>query len=504
MRSRRAHLRVIPPPVSLRATLMLALDAESPPRGSAEQFGLELLLDLSRVLRFAGSGDTVRLRLVGDGEPLTLESALSRHWHIDRADGVVTLPRSVLRLVTSIAGATREQRATTFDRFGRVRPEDNDLVASGHERSPVLSLAAVALRRAVIDVAGRRPVRFLAPWPNDRRWAVAMSHDLDVVARWPVFTGLRLIELARKGDLSRVRQVVGAAFWSAARDPVWDGIQGILEAERTNAVRSTWFILCGTPTFRTMRAGDLTYVPESAPARRIITAVVSAGLGVELHGSFDTYVDEHHFREQRLRLGTISGTVPNGVRQHYLRMRPGLTHLAMAAAGFRHDSTFGFADRNGFRLGVADVLPVWSDANQSQLNIDEVPFTWMDRALSKYRGIESPSAWIADALELAATTRTVDGLWCGIWHPNLTPALGFPDAPAAYGHLLRELASMQPFFGTTQQIVAWRRARRSARATAVAADGATVYHATEPSPEYPLALEDADGARLADPPSASV
>jgi hypothetical protein len=347
-------------------------------------------------------------------------------------------------------------------------------------------------------------VRLLSPWPEDRRWAVALSHDLDVVARWPVFTGLRLLELVRKGDLPRVGQVIVAALASAVRDPVWDGVEGILAAERAHAVRSTWFILCGTPTFRTMRAGDLTYVPEAVAARRIITAVASAGHGVELHGSFDTYVDEHCFREQRLRLGRITGTVPNGVRQHYLRMRPGLTHQAMTAAGFRHDSTFGFPDRNGFRLGVADVLPVWSDANQCQLDIDEVPFTWMDRALSKYRGIELPAAWIGDALELAATTRNVDGLWCGIWHPNLTPALGFPDAPRAFGNLVRGLASMHPFFGTTQQIVAWRRARRLARATAIAANGAAVYHTTEPSPEYPLTLEDAEGARLAEPPSAPV
>ena len=28
-------------------------------------------------------------------------------------------------------------------------------------------------------------------------------------------------------------------------------------------------------------------------------------------------------------------------------------------AGFLYDSTYGFADRNGFRLGVADVVPLW-------------------------------------------------------------------------------------------------------------------------------------------------
>ncbi|HEY2376210.1 MAG TPA: hypothetical protein VGH98_09585 [Gemmatimonadaceae bacterium] len=480
---------------------MLALDPESQPRGSAERFGLELLLDLSRVLRFAGNGDIVRLRLVDGEEAVTLAACLARGWWIERGDGQVTVPRSVLRLVTSIAGAAREQHATIYDRFGRVRAEDNDLVTSGHERSPVLSLAAVELRRAVVAVAGRRPLRLLAPWPNGKRWAVVLSHDLDVVAHWPVFTGLRIVELARKRDFSRIGAIIRAALGSAVGNPVWQGVASVLEAERTYDVKSTWFILCGTPTFATMRAGDLTYVPESPAARRIISAIASAGHGVELHGSFETYLDAERFRAQRERLGAIAGAMPNGVRQHYLRMRPGVTHRAMATAGFNHDSTFGFADRNGFRLGVADVVPVWSESDQSSLNIDEIPFTWMDRALSKYRRIESPDAWIADALDLAETTRAVDGLWCGIWHPNLTTALGFPGAPDAYGNLVSRLAMMHAFFATTGQIVAWRRARRAARATAIAADGTVRFHTTEPAPQYALGLENAAGARLAEQPS---
>ena len=179
-------------------------------------------------------------------------------------------------------------------------------------------------------------------------------------------------------------------------------------------------------------------------------------------------------------------------------MRPGSTQRAMAAAGFLHDSTFGYADRNGFRLGVADVVPAWSDADKSSLNIDEVPFAWMDRALSKYRGIESPRAWIDDAVELAAATRVVEGVWCGIWHPNLTPALGFPGAPAAYAQLVSELATAGPFFETTRAIVSWRRARRAARATVLNADGSVVFHTSEPAPPFALALEDRSGDPLAE------
>jgi hypothetical protein len=481
---------------------MLALDPTTTPNSPAEQYGLDVLIDLSRLLRFTGVGDAVRLRLVDDTDlTVSLESCVARRWYIQLAEADVLIPRPVLRLVASIAGAAREQQTTKVDRFGRVPSETNELVNSQLERSPVLAKGAFELRRAVLDIAGRRAVRLLVPWPGGRRWAVALSHDLDVVARWPVFTALRLLELARKREVRRAVEVSLAAAGNVGADPVWNGVRQILEIERAHAVRSTWFVLCGTPTFATMRAGDLTYLPESPAARRIISALVDAGHAVELHGSFQTYVAAERFREQRHRLATITGVVPNGVRQHYLRMRPGATQRAMADAGFEHDSTFGFADRNGFRLGAADVVPAWSEADEKVLNLDELPFAWMDRALSKYRGIECPKAWIDDALQLAASVRESEGVWCGIWHPNLIPALGFPGAPEAYAQLVGALAMLEPLFETSGEIVSWRRARRSAVASAIAPDGSVVYHGPRESGRYRLALEDASGRTLPEQPT---
>lgn len=474
---------------------MLALDPQSVPLGAAEQFGLELLLDLSRVLPCDGRLDAVRLRIV-DGEAGSVRTCISSSWMIERGDGVLTLPRGVLRLITAIAGAEEEQRAALRDRFGRVPPECNALVIERLERTPIVSRAAVQLRRAAADVAARRPFRVLAPWPDGKRWAAAFTHDLDVVAKWPVFTALRVAELARKGEVGRVLSVLGAALRSSAANPVWSGVENLLLAERACSVRSSWFVLCGTPTLSTMKAGDLTYSIESRGARRILDAVSAAGHEIGLHGSFETYTDAERMRAQRERLTRVARE-PQGIRQHYLRMIPGETQRAMANAGFGYDSTFGFADRNGFRLGVADVVPAWHAGTQAPAGVDELPFIWMDRALSKYRGVESPRAWIEDALELADLCRSVEGLFCAVWHPNLTPALGFPGAPAAYEALMRDVAGRSPFIATMGEIHTWRRSRRSARATQLLPDGTIVVDAPEPSP-WAVTLELASGEATRD------
>jgi len=439
---------------------------------AAERFALDVLIDLSAVLRLDGTGDVVQLRVVdGASSDDTAAALRARGWGIAAADGVVTVERALLRFVVDVAGAEDEQRSRAEDRYQRVPATATRVVREAIEREPVVSRAAVALMHAVRAAAGQRLVLQIDPWPNGRRWAAALTHDLDVVDWWPAFTLLRLAELARNGELARAAHVTLAAATSAASPVVWVAIRELLDVEARHRVRSSWFVLSGRPTLATARAGDLTYRPEGRRARRIMRAVRDAGHEIGLHGSFRTSEEHALFAEQREMLRNLADVDAVGVRQHYLRMRPATTPRGMRDAGFGYDSTYGFADRNGFRLGVADVVPLWDAERQEPIGMDEAPFTWMDRALSKYQHVETPSTWIHDALALADVCQDVAGLWVGIWHPNLAPALGFPDAPAAYARLVRELVERGAYVAPLGELVAWRRARRALRAVECTEDG---------------------------------
>jgi hypothetical protein len=476
---------------------MIRLPTQASGVTATEHFALDTLIDLARLVPAPSDLEAAQVELTAGGDrPRDLRAWGAAGWGIEASDGAVRVPRAVLRAVIDVTGAAVEQRATARDRYSRVPSSENPLVREGLEREPVIQRAALALQNATRRAAGRRPFRTVAAWPEGRRWAAAFTHDLDVVAWWPAFTLLRAAELGRKGAFGRLARVAAAAI-GAGWDPVTRGVDSVLAQEAGTHVRSTWFILCGTPTLRTMRAGDLTYRPESAKARRILARIAAAGHEVGLHGSFATLNDRATFTEQKVRLEALSGVAVRGVRQHYVRIHPGVTERAMVGAGFAYDTTLGFPDRNGFRLGVADVVARWDAAADVPLGIDEVPFAWMDRALSKYRGIEDPMAWCEDALALAAAARAVGGLWVGLWHPNLTPPLGFPDAPPAYAATLAGVLAEAPFVAPLATIVQWRRARRSVRARTVAPDGRVEATSSAPTP-FPLRLEDAEG-RPAEP-----
>ncbi|MFL5402032.1 MAG: hypothetical protein ACJ8BF_04370 [Gemmatimonadales bacterium] len=438
----------------------------------SERFGLDVLIDLSRLLvAEQAECDLVRLSVVERDTPGGPAAALAPETALERADGEVRVTTAALRAVTEIAGGAAEQRATLADRHGRVPASENPLVAAGKSREPLVSLLALELRRAALGAAGRRPIRLLSPWPYGHRWAAVLTHDLDVVQWWALFPLLRMAELGKKGAWRLSARVARAAGRSIGRDPVSRGIYGLLQLEAHYAIAATWFVICAEPTLRSMVAGDSTYRPDSPATSRILDAIVHAGHEIGLHGSFSTGEDASQMAAQRRALDRLAGRPIVGVRQHFLRMRPGTTQRNMVAAGFEYDATWGFADRNGFRLGVADVVPAWDAERSAPMPLDLLPLMWMDRALSKYAGVEEAERWIQDGVDLVNECRAVDGLWVGLWHPNTTEALGFPGAEPALVRMLHTLASDRPYFAAARKIVEWRRFRRSVRASRVTADG---------------------------------
>lgn len=310
-----------------------------------------------------------------------------------------------------------------------------------------------------------------------------------------MFTALRLAELTGKGEWRRAGAVLRSAGRAVGGDPLGANAQRLLDEEASAGLVATWFVLCGTPSLKTMAAGDLTYRPESAATRRILEAITQQGHEIGLHGSFETSERAGAFEGQRARLAALTGRPVAGVRQHFVRMRPGRTQQAMVRAGFAYDATYGFPDRNGFRLGVADIVPGWDAGESRPSGLEEVPLIWMDRAQSKYQGIEAPDQWVDEAIALAKICREVDGLWVGIWHPNLAPPLGFPGAPAALARLIAELIAMQPYLATVSELVRWRTARRQIRIMAHRSDGAFRVAGPALTLKEPVYLEDVTGRR---------
>ena len=214
--------------------------AQPPDLSAGERFGLDTLVDLSRLLVVDDpEADVVRLGV--SPTAVYIDQFLTRTIPPERSEGEVRVPRQVLSHVTALAGAGHERKVTTSDKHGRVPTDESLLVRAGREREPVVQDYAEQLRAAVRAVAGRRPVAVVAPWPEGRRWAAAFTHDLDVVRGWPLFAMLRMFELGRAGRLGLAGRVLASALAAIRSDPVGSGLRQILSAEATAGIKATWF-----------------------------------------------------------------------------------------------------------------------------------------------------------------------------------------------------------------------------------------------------------------------
>src|SRR5687768_3618180 len=100
---------------------MIRVDVTPERLSPAERYGLEVLIDLSRLLVAERTEcELVRLTVVERQSAGSAAADLSPMAALERADGEVRVTTAALRGVAEIAGAAFEQRSAAADRHGRV------------------------------------------------------------------------------------------------------------------------------------------------------------------------------------------------------------------------------------------------------------------------------------------------------------------------------------------------------------------------------------------------
>ena len=298
-----------------------------------------------------------------------------------------------------------EERHGTRDRYGRFLASSSCL----DPFDPPLEL----LRRRF----GLEP-----PWWAGARFAVAITHDVDVPWRWT--------RLGIRGSAARLRDSARAGRGGAAlrearalsavplhklrgTDPNWR-FERIFRIERTRTEGSTFFLMAG---HRHPADGA---VPEAYERLRprLVDVLLEGGAEIGLHGSYTAAHDFERLAEEKGRLEELAGPVA-GQRYHYLRADP-LANLApLADLGFVYDTSLGFADRPGFRAGIAHPYRPWSFEREGPLDLVEIPLAVMDVTLAEDRYLGLPAAAaerrLLDVVEWAAEN---GGGFAVLWHTD--------------------------------------------------------------------------------------
>lgn len=361
-----------------------------------------------------------------------------------------------------------------YDLFGEVRRLLSDGQPAAHALTPTLELH-IAFVRAALDRADV-PFIEIAPRPFGYDFTCCLTHDLD-------FFGIRRHGLDRTMagflyrstigtvvDVLRGRRTAREAFanWRACltlplvfaglrRDP-WHPIDDYAQTEPPEA--STFFVV---PFGGRPGAGPDGVVHASRAVRyqasdvaAEVRAAVGRGSEVALHG-IDAWHDPAAGVRERDAVSAAAGTVPAGVRMHWLYSAPA-SPARLEAAGFSYDSTCGYNDAVGFRAGTAQVFQPFGCRR-----LLELPLSIMDSALlfPNRMNLGAPEA-ARQILAVVTGAVRFGGVLVVNWHDrSLAPERQWSGL---YRTLLEELRTRhRVWFTTAEKAVDWHRWRRSIR-----------------------------------------
>jgi peptidoglycan/xylan/chitin deacetylase (PgdA/CDA1 family) len=268
----------------------------------------------------------------------------------------------------------------------------------------------------------RRSLGLEPPRWRGARFAVALTHDVDVPWRWTrravLGSAARLKSHAlgrrRAAAVREARALVALPLHKLRRtDPNWR-FDAIRDAERERDAASTFFLLAGHADAHDGPS------PETYDRVRpkLVRTILEGGGEVGLHGSYLASHEPKRLGEELRALEGLGAEV-RGQRYHYLRVDPHENLAPLAELGLRYDTTLGFPDALGFRAGIMQPFRPWHLTSDRPLDLVEIPLAAMDVTLgeSRYLGLSAGEAErpLLDLLDVAAE---LGGGFSVLWHTD--------------------------------------------------------------------------------------
>ncbi len=324
-------------------------------------------------------------------------------------------------------------------------------------------------------------------WPEGRKFALCLTHDVDFVTKNPTFGRSATIAargvaamLASTRDRAEMavasRAVLVSAFQLATlralRPKPERTYDEWLEVESRHGFRSTFFYFPERVHPRHVYDCHYGYDdPVRFDGRRLrvremLAAMQNAGWEIGLHGSYHSALQPGLLVAQKRELEGIAERAVVSTRQHWLhydvRVTPGLQH----EAGLLADSTQGFNRNVGFRAGTAFPYSCWDHSRGRALSLLEVPQHVMDGALFTTNALEyDEELALRLCVHLLDEVESVGGCLTLSWHPNV---IDDPTCWAVYEALLAEAAHRGAWGCSVGQLRDWWSARTQRLADAPA------------------------------------
>ena len=183
---------------------------------------------------------------------------------------------------------------------------------------------------------------------------------------------------------------------------------------------------------RYRRLNNADYQMTDTRIRAAMDFIQAEGFEVGVHGSFLSHLEKTKFAQE---LETFPLAVSGG-RFHYLYFDRRHSFDILSSSGLAYDSTLGFAERPGFRNGIAHPFFPFDLIHQRVIPTLEIPLTMMDTTFRIY--MKTPRKTITQLAEAQLDRIKALGGCCTIlWHNNYFSDYKYAGWEESYASLLR-------------------------------------------------------------------
>jgi len=246
-----------------------------------------------------------------------------------------------------------------------------------------------------------------APYPGNKKYAIAITHDVDFVTainpiKHKLLHWMSGLGLKSKADLRRLEE---------QNQQVWP-FNRLLDFYGRKGWRATFNFIP-----RLTEGLHMRYYLGSKRMKELLRQLVQKGHEVALHPSRYAFEHKGRYMREKKKLEKLSGVNVTGMRHHYLRtLFPEIWKIA-DKTGLSYDSTMALRRSTGFRAGTSYPFRGFDHLTQSPLKCVEFPTLFFEESLPEMG--QNHTAAEAEIKQLKEEVKKLGGIYTVLWHTNL-------------------------------------------------------------------------------------
>jgi len=272
-----------------------------------------------------------------------------------------------------------------------------------------------------------------------------LSHDIDYIEAYDFKeTGFKFKQLLGLADSpfdfrGKLREAFTALYHFlnpfSKHNPFWN-FDALMLWEAERGFHSSYYFLEKDGKYDNSR-----YKFHRKKIRLLMKTLAERGHEIGIHGTMQSYDMPEAMRRTVENLRAVSPQEVTGIRQHYLRFKPGVTAQIQAESGLGYDASLGFSEFDGFRNSYCWPFKFFDFQEQKTMDFWEIPLSFMDVTHYYHRGLNFEQSRTAIE-KLSAEVLKFEGVFSLLWHNSFFNEAVFPGITKHYCSILDHFHSL--------------------------------------------------------------